>query len=310
MIIPVYTALERIPDSLIEASSDLGARAIPHDAHGGAAARAARHRRRFDLHVLADARRLHHAAAHRRDELEPHRQRDLRQHRHREQPAVRGRARDRADRDHDDLPARARGASARSRRCDGEPAMDACRARLRVGDRRLAVPVHPDRDDRRSSRSTARTIQSWPIQHYTTHWFSVAWHDQAGARRALAVGQGRASRRRSSRCCSARPPRSRCTGSGSSAARQSRCCWCCRSRCPASSPGIALQSFFSFNQRQPVAHDDHHRPHDVLHRRDLQQRARAAAAYVVVARSRRRPTSARTRCRRSASSRCRCSRPR
>ena len=21
------------------------------------------------------------------------------------------------------------------------------------------------------------TVQSWPIQHYTTHWFSVAWHD-------------------------------------------------------------------------------------------------------------------------------------
>jgi putative spermidine/putrescine transport system permease protein len=22
------------------------------------------------------------------------------------------------------------------------------------------------------------TVQSWPIEHYTTHWFSVAWHDQ------------------------------------------------------------------------------------------------------------------------------------
>ena len=22
------------------------------------------------------------------------------------------------------------------------------------------------------------TIQSWPIRHYTTHWFSIAWHDQ------------------------------------------------------------------------------------------------------------------------------------
>ena len=22
------------------------------------------------------------------------------------------------------------------------------------------------------------TVQSWPIRHYTTHWFSVAWHDQ------------------------------------------------------------------------------------------------------------------------------------
>src|SRR5882724_4494277 len=22
------------------------------------------------------------------------------------------------------------------------------------------------------------TIQSWPIRHYTAHWFSVAWHDE------------------------------------------------------------------------------------------------------------------------------------
>src|SRR5438445_5842160 len=22
------------------------------------------------------------------------------------------------------------------------------------------------------------TVQSWPIRHYTTSWFSVAWHDQ------------------------------------------------------------------------------------------------------------------------------------
>ena len=37
-------------------------------------------------------------------------------------------------------------------------------------------------------------------------------------------------------CCSAPPWRTRCTSSGSSAARPSRSCWCCRSRCPASSP--------------------------------------------------------------------------
>ena len=117
MIIPVYTALERIPDSLIEASGDLGARELRTLPQRRAAARAARDRRGLDLHVLAHARRLHHAAAHRGDELEPHRQRDLRQHRDREQPPVRGRARDRPDRDHDDLPARRAWRSARSRRC-------------------------------------------------------------------------------------------------------------------------------------------------------------------------------------------------
>jgi ABC-type spermidine/putrescine transport system, permease component I len=63
MIIPVYAALERIPASLIEASQDLGGRHLAYHAHGAVPARAAGHRRRVDLHVLADARRLHHAAA-------------------------------------------------------------------------------------------------------------------------------------------------------------------------------------------------------------------------------------------------------
>ena len=66
MILPIYAALERIPGSLLEASRDLGARGsrtfrsviLPLALPG--------RRRRFDLHVLADARRLHHAAARRR----------------------------------------------------------------------------------------------------------------------------------------------------------------------------------------------------------------------------------------------------
>ena len=67
MIIPVYTALERIPASLIEASPDLGARTWRTTRQRAPAAGAARHRGRVDLHVLADARRLHHAAADRRE---------------------------------------------------------------------------------------------------------------------------------------------------------------------------------------------------------------------------------------------------
>ena len=63
MILPVYAGFERIPDSLLEASSDLGGRAwttirrvvlplvFPAMVAG------------LDLHVLAHARRLHHAAA-------------------------------------------------------------------------------------------------------------------------------------------------------------------------------------------------------------------------------------------------------
>ena len=115
MIVPVYGALERIPDSLLEASGDLGARnwrtlrsvvlplALP--GRGG----------RLDLHLLAHARRLHHADPGRRGELELHRQRHLLQHRHGGQPAVRGGAGHGADRDHDRLPARGAGRSARSR---------------------------------------------------------------------------------------------------------------------------------------------------------------------------------------------------
>ena len=49
-------------------------------------------RRRLDLHVLADARRLHHAAA--RLEHAVHRQRRLRERRRREQPAARRGVRD------------------------------------------------------------------------------------------------------------------------------------------------------------------------------------------------------------------------
>ena len=61
-----------------------------------AAAGAAGDRGGLDLHLLADARRLHHAAA--RLEHAVHRQRRLHQRRRREQPPVRGRVRDRAGR--------------------------------------------------------------------------------------------------------------------------------------------------------------------------------------------------------------------
>ena len=94
MILPVYGALERIPDSFIEASADLGARNPRTLRKRGAPPRPARRRRRVDLHVLAHPRRLHHAAA---DRLgighQPHRQRHLRQHRPGQQPPVRRRAR-------------------------------------------------------------------------------------------------------------------------------------------------------------------------------------------------------------------------
>ena len=63
MILPIFAGLERIPGSLLEASADLGARSgmtfrrvvLPLALPGGG--------RRLDLHVLADAGRLHRARA-------------------------------------------------------------------------------------------------------------------------------------------------------------------------------------------------------------------------------------------------------
>ena len=90
MILPVYAGLDRVPDSLLEASADLGAPAgrtfrsvvlpliFPALVAG------------LDLHVLAEPRRLHHGQDRRRPDAAV-RQRHLRQHRRRRQPPVRGR---------------------------------------------------------------------------------------------------------------------------------------------------------------------------------------------------------------------------
>ena len=63
MILPVYAGLERIPSSLLEASADLGAHGVPDALARRPPARPARGRGRLDLHLLADARRLHHAGS-------------------------------------------------------------------------------------------------------------------------------------------------------------------------------------------------------------------------------------------------------
>ena len=143
MILPVWAAIERVPDSFLEASRDLGARGwttfravvLPLVLPG--------RRRRLDLHVLADARRLHHADARRRrgsDFIGNVVYRNV------------GIA--------NNVPFAAafatvplvvmgvylcwRGAPARSRRCDGGPRSAGRARRLDGADR--AVPVLPDRD--------------------------------------------------------------------------------------------------------------------------------------------------------------------
>ena len=54
MILPIFAGLERVPDSLFEASNDLGRRLADHPAPGRAADGLPGGGRRLDLHVLAD----------------------------------------------------------------------------------------------------------------------------------------------------------------------------------------------------------------------------------------------------------------
>ena len=61
MILPIVAGLERIPNSLLEASSVPGRPGRLHLPQGGLAAGPACRRGGFDLHVLADARGLHRA---------------------------------------------------------------------------------------------------------------------------------------------------------------------------------------------------------------------------------------------------------
>ena len=79
-------------------------------------------------------------------------------------------------------------------------------------------------------------VQSWPIPGLSTKWFTDRVPRRRHARRALAVGQGRAAR-------TAIALRARVAGrvrgaraSASSGARRSRSCSSCRSRCRGSSP--------------------------------------------------------------------------
>ena len=144
MILPVYAGFERIPNSLLEASSDLGARSLTTFRRVVTAARLPGAGRRLDLHVLADAGRLHHARPGVRREDD--RQRHLRQ-RGQRQPAARGGLLADADRDHDRATCSSRGAWAPSSRCEPEMTETRCvKVLLRLATVGvLGVPVPADR---------------------------------------------------------------------------------------------------------------------------------------------------------------------
>ena len=98
MVLPVYAALERIPQSYLEASQDLGARSFRTFRTVILPLALPAARRRLDLHLLADARRLHHACARRGRELAVHRKRRSQLRRHQQQRAARCCVRDPAGR--------------------------------------------------------------------------------------------------------------------------------------------------------------------------------------------------------------------
>ena len=279
MILPIYAALERIPDSYIEASRDLGAKnwttfrrvVLPLALPGVVAG--------LDLHVLADARRLHHADPRRQHAV--HRQRRLPQRaRPQLRPAVRGRVRDRAARRDGRSTSCSRAGPARSRRSDGRTARHGAGSRLWtllvvlfLWIPLLIILVYA---------FNTSNIQSWPIPGFTTRWFSVAWHDQEARSALLLSLQGRALRdRRRARARDdgrrRRPalPLLRARG-GLVPARAP-------ARAPGRDHGDRALVLLHLLGRAVLALDDRDRARDLLRRDRLQQRDRAAAAHVAVA---------------------------
>ena len=231
MILPVYAGLERIPNSLLEASADLGARslhtffrvilplAFPAVVAGSIFT--------FSL-TLGDyiapglitseqfiGTVIYRSAARR--------------------TAARRRVHVRADRDHDPLPVR--GAEARGLR---EPLMVeslTTRILLRLGaaaDARL--PVRAARRDRASTRSTRRVTQGWPIQDWR-HEVVPGRVRGRGGPQALWLSVQAAFLATLVAMVLGTLPRSGSRGTASSGARRSRSSSSCRSHCRGSSPG-------------------------------------------------------------------------
>src|SRR5262249_11721716 len=142
------------------------------------AARATRRRRRLDLHLRADPRRLHHAASRRRPELADDRELRLRQLRH-ERP-VRAGLRGDPDGGHGRLsPDRAP-----PRRVRGAMTTRGARISLAVWSALVIAFLWIPILIIALYAFNGSTLQSWPITDWTLHWFSVTWHD-ADARNAL-----------------------------------------------------------------------------------------------------------------------------
>ena len=172
MILPVYAGLERIPNSFLEASSDLGGRVVAHLPPCHPAARLSRRSSR-DRSSRSSLTLGDYIAPQLVVDHAVHRQPDLRQRRCRREPAA-GAPRMRSCRSRSSSSTSSwRASSARSRRCDARRTRAA--DRVATDDHRHPRVHLPSRS--RSSSSTPSTPGRRPSGH---PWaFSFRWYGEA-----------------------------------------------------------------------------------------------------------------------------------
>src|SRR5262249_26445609 len=152
----------------------------PHASHDHPPARAARDRGGLDLHLLPDARRLHHAAARRR-RAAVHRECRLLERRDREQRPLRGGVRDGAGHRHGHLPRRREAArGVRGFVMEGRWTRLALGAWSALVVLFLLFPIVLIV----VYAFNATSVQGWPITSFSTKWFRSAW-DNTEIRDAL-----------------------------------------------------------------------------------------------------------------------------
>ena len=233
MILPIYAGLERIPQSVLDASADLGGRslrtffrvilplAFPAVVAGSIFT--------FSL-TLGDYIAPgpdHERAVHRDGHLRPARN-----------ESARGRRlHARADHRDDPLPL-GRPAAEGVRGAVGESMIESrlTRVFLRLGAAVTLAFIYVPLIVIAMYAFNESVTQSWPIENFSTKWFSVAYHNE-GIRDALRLSLLAALGAPPSRSCSERSSRSQCRATDSSGARRSRSSSSCRSHCPESSRG-------------------------------------------------------------------------
>ena len=230
MILPIYAGLERIPNSLISASEDLGARpfttfrrvilplAFPAVVAGSIFTFSLTLGDYITPRLVSNDQFIGNV-----DLLLDH-----------QRPAVRGGAGAGADRGHDRLPRRrpeARRLRARLMRLSRR-----ARALLRVAVGLGLAFIYIPLIVIGIYAFNSSKILKWPPPGLTLDWFSKAFESESRPRSAADLGRGGRRRDRDRDRCSAPWPRSPSPATASSAARRSPSWSSCRSPCRGSSP--------------------------------------------------------------------------